>query len=64
MDFRLVSVEVGMHDNGSEQYAKYPSKGLLRPGRFFWARALPWSLVLGIALWIVYKFVKGRRLDA
>jgi membrane protease YdiL (CAAX protease family) len=24
-----------------------------------WARALPWSLFLGIALWITYKFVKG-----
>jgi hypothetical protein len=33
--------------------------GLLQPGRFFWARALPWSVVLGIALWIAYKFVKG-----
>jgi uncharacterized protein len=35
-----------------------PSHGLLRPGRFLWARALPWSVVLGLALWIVYKFVE------
>jgi CAAX protease family protein len=24
-----------------------------------WARALPWSIVLGMALWIAYKFVRG-----
>ena len=35
------------------------SHGLLRPGRFLWARALPWSVVLGVALWIAYKFVKA-----
>ena len=35
------------------------SHGLLRPGRFLWARVLPWSVVFGLALWIVYKFVKG-----
>jgi hypothetical protein len=32
--------------------------GLLQPGRFFWARALPWGFALGIALWIAYKLVK------
>ena len=36
-----------------------PSQGLLRPGRFLWARVLPWSVVFGVALWIAYKFVKG-----
>src|SRR5215471_9909299 len=40
-----------------------PCAGLLRPGRFLWARALPWSLVLGIALWIAYKFAKGLGID-
>jgi membrane protease YdiL (CAAX protease family) len=35
------------------------SQGLLRPGRFLWARVLPWSVVFGVALWIAYKFVKG-----
>ena len=35
------------------------SHGLLRPGRFLWARVLPWSVVFGVALWIAYKFVKG-----
>jgi membrane protease YdiL (CAAX protease family) len=45
--------------NNAEAVAKRPSWGLLRPGRFLWARALPWSLVLGMALWIAYKFVKG-----
>jgi membrane protease YdiL (CAAX protease family) len=48
-----------MHDNGSEQHIERTTHGLLRPGRWFWARALPWSIVLGIALWITYKFVKG-----
>ena len=52
-----------MHDNGSEQYAKHPPQGLLRPGRFLWTRALPWSLVLGIALGIAYKFVQGVGID-
>jgi membrane protease YdiL (CAAX protease family) len=46
-----------MHDGGCEQRPKL--QGLLQPGRFFWARALPWSVTLGIALWITYKFVKG-----
>ena len=36
-----------------------PSQGLLRPGRFLWARALPWSIVLGLALWVTYKSFKG-----
>jgi membrane protease YdiL (CAAX protease family) len=35
------------------------SHGLLRPGRFLWARVLPWSVVFGLALWITYKFFKG-----
>jgi membrane protease YdiL (CAAX protease family) len=35
------------------------SHGLLRPGRFLWARVLLWSVVFGAALWIAYKFVKG-----
>src|SRR5437868_11651831 len=48
-----------MHDNGSEQHTKRKTHGLLRPGRWLWARALPWSIVLGIALWITYRFVKG-----
>jgi membrane protease YdiL (CAAX protease family) len=48
-----------MHDNGSERHIKRTTHGLLRPGRWLWARALPWSIVLGIALWITYKFVKG-----
>ena len=39
------------------------SHGLLRPGRFLWARVLAWSVVLGVALWIVYKFVKGVTID-
>ena len=46
-----------MHDDGWEQRPK--SQGLLQPGRFLWARALPWSVALGIALWITYKFVQG-----
>jgi hypothetical protein len=28
------------------------SHGLLRPGRFLWARVLQWSVVFGAALWI------------
>ena len=48
-----------MFDYGYEQQANYPSQGLLRPGRFFWARAVPWGIVFGIVLWIAYKFVKG-----
>ena len=35
------------------------SRGLLRPGRFLWARVLLWSVVFGVALLIAYKFVKG-----
>ena len=35
------------------------SHGLLRPGRFLWARVLLWSVVFGVALLIAYKFVKG-----
>jgi membrane protease YdiL (CAAX protease family) len=52
-----------MHDNSSEQYVRHRSQGLLRPGRFFWARALPWSFVLGIALWIAYRLVQGVGID-
>src|SRR6516225_2347815 len=48
-----------MFDYGYEQQANYPSQGLLWPGRFFWARAVPWGIVFGIVLWIAYKFVKG-----
>ena len=48
-----------MHDNGSEQHIKRTPHGLLRPGLWLWARALPWSIVLGIALWIAYKLVKN-----
>src|SRR5262249_17505898 len=49
----------GMFNDGHEQQAKCPSQGLLRPGRFLWARAVPWGIVFGIVLWIAYKFVKG-----
>jgi hypothetical protein len=52
-----------MHDDRSEQRPKRSSHGLLLPGHFLWARALPWSVVLGIALWITYKFVKGVGID-
>ena len=48
-----------MYDGGPEQQDTRSTAGLLRPGRFLWARALPWSIVLGIALWIAYKFVRG-----
>jgi hypothetical protein len=48
-----------MFNDGHEQQAKCPSQGLLRPGRFLWARAVPWGIVFGIVLWIAYKFVKG-----
>jgi uncharacterized protein len=54
---------MSMPNDGSERDAKRPAQGLLRPGRFLWARALPWSFVLGIALWIAYKFVKGVGID-
>jgi CAAX protease family protein len=56
---RSERIASGMHDNGSAQRTTRPSQGLLRPGRWLWARALPWSIVLGIALWITYKLVKG-----
>ena len=48
-----------MQGDGPERHGKQPSRGLLRSGRFLWARALPWSLVLGIALWMAYRFGKG-----
>jgi uncharacterized protein len=53
-----------MPNDGPEQHPKRPSQGLLRPGRFLWARAVPWSVVFGIALWIAYKFVKGVGIDS
>jgi membrane protease YdiL (CAAX protease family) len=43
--------------------SKRPSQGLLRPGHFFWARAVPWSVVFGTALWIAYKFGVGVGID-
>jgi membrane protease YdiL (CAAX protease family) len=46
-----------------EQQGEDPARGLLRPGRFLWARAVPWSIVLGMALWIAYKLVKGASID-
>jgi hypothetical protein len=52
-----------MFNDGHKQQAKCPSPGLLRPGRFLWARAVPWGIVFGIVLWIAYKFVKGVGLD-
>src|SRR5215468_7819287 len=53
-----------MFNYGHEQLAKCPSQGLLRPGRFLWARAVPWSIVFGIVLWIAYKFVKGVGIES
>ena len=53
-----------MFNDGHEQQAKCPSQGLLRPGRFFWARAVPWGIVFGTVLWIAYKFVKGVGIDS
>jgi uncharacterized protein len=53
-----------MRNNAHEEHLKPPSQGLLRTGRFLWARAVPWSIVLGIALWISYKFVKGVGIDS
>jgi membrane protease YdiL (CAAX protease family) len=53
-----------MFNYGHEQLAKCPSQGLLRPGRFLWARAVPWGFVFGIVLWIAYKFVKGVGIDS
>ena len=52
-----------MLNDGHEQQAKGPAQGQLRPGRFLWARAVPWSLVFGIVLWITYKLVKGVSID-
>ena len=40
------STEAGMHDSTSDQHNAPQAKGLLRPGRFLWARALPWGVVL------------------
>jgi hypothetical protein len=42
---------------------KRPLQGLLRPDHFFWARAVPWSVVFGTALWIAYKFGVGVGID-
>ena len=53
-----------MLNDGHEWQAKSPAQGLLRPGRFLWARALPWSLVFGTVLWITYKFVKDVGIDS
>jgi hypothetical protein len=39
------------------------SKGLLQPGRLLWARALPWSIVFAVVLWVVYKMAKGAARD-
>jgi CAAX protease family protein len=47
-----------MHDV-PEQRVRPPSRGLLRPGRYLWARALPWGLVLALVLWGAYKFARG-----
>jgi uncharacterized protein len=43
--------------------SKRPLQGLLRPDHFFWARAVPWSVVFGTALWIAYKFGVGVGID-
>src|SRR5262252_3347553 len=53
-----------MFNDGHEQQAKCPSQGLLRPGRFLWARAVPWGIVFGIVLWVAYKCVQGVGIDA
>ena len=53
-----------MFNDGHEPQAKCPSQGLLRPGRFLWARAVPWGIVFGTVLWIAYKFVKGVGIDS
>jgi uncharacterized protein len=50
---------ITMYKKQSKQHSKTPSQGLLHPGRSLWARALPWSIVLGLALWGAYKFVKA-----
>jgi membrane protease YdiL (CAAX protease family) len=59
---RAEDIVAGMHDDHPQQPIT-SSQGLLRPGRWFWARALPWSIVLGLALWTSYKFVKGVGID-
>jgi hypothetical protein len=43
--------------------SKRPLQGLLRPDHFFWARAVPWSVVFGTALWIADKFGVGVGID-
>src|SRR5215510_14831518 len=48
-----------MFNDFHEQQCNYPAQGLLRPGRFLWARAVSWGIVFGIVLWIAYKFAKG-----
>jgi uncharacterized protein len=53
-----------MFNDGHEQQAKCPSQGLLRPGRFLWARAVTWGIVFGIVLWIAYRFVKAVGIDS
>ena len=44
--------------------AKYPSQGLLQPGRLLCARAVSWGIVFGIVLWIAYKSVQGVAIDS
>src|SRR5262249_12689793 len=53
-----------MFNDFHEQQANCPAQGLLRPGRFLWARAVSWGVVFGIALWIAYKFAKGVGIDS
>jgi len=53
-----------MFNDFHEQQANYPAQGLLRPGRFLWARAVSWCIVFGIVLWIAYKFAKGVGIDS
>jgi len=53
-----------MFNDFHEQQANYPAQGLLRPGRFLWARAASWGIVFGIVLWIAYKFAKGVGIDS
>jgi membrane protease YdiL (CAAX protease family) len=53
-----------MLNNGHKEYPIRPLRGLLRPGRFLWARAMPWSIVFGIALWIAYKSIKDLGIDS
>src|SRR5262249_50511486 len=47
-----------------EQQAKYPSQGLLQPGRLLCVRAVSWGIVFGIVLWIAYKSVQGVAIDS